>query len=371
MFQYLIARFVEGYAQTPLRLIDYVTFRAAAALATAFLLCVLLGPLTVRILKNRAVAPERLEGILDEKYLVKVKSETPSMGGILVSLSIIVSALLWGDLSNGLLMVFVVTVIAFSVLGFIDDYIKIQDRKKPKAERTGCMKERTKMISMIILSLGSLCFLWQVSPDTFCQFCVPFIKEPLFTMPLYAAFAFGALVVVGTSNAVNLTDGKDGLAVGCTIFCVLAYGAFAYMTAHKVFAAYLNLNYIPESTEVVVFSCAIVGACIGFLWFNCNPASMFMGDVGSLALGASIGLIAVLVKQEILLVFVGGVFVLEAGSVLLQRLSCRYLKRKVFKCAPIHHHFELSGWTENQIVVRFWIIAGLLALIGLATLKLR
>ena len=367
MIHYYITHFVSHFKDTPLRLIDYVSFRAGAAAMTAFLLVLFFGPFTVRMLKKlNTVAADRYKDV-DPALVNKLKSKTPSMGGILIVASITVSLLLWGDLTNALLQIFLAATLGFALLGFLDDYAKTA------LQKSGGISGKCKMFFQILITLVSLYFFNQLSEtgDIIRDLYVPFIKEPVYVMPLYLAFIFGSLVVVGSSNAVNLTDGKDGLAVGCVTFCTLAYTAFAYMTGHKIFAHYLSLNYIPGSGEIAVFGCAIAGSCIGFLWHNCHPASMFMGDTGSLALGGAVGLIAVLVKQEILLLLVGWVFVMEAGSVMLQVASFKLTGKRIFLCSPIHHHFEKKGWPETQIVVRFWIIAGVCALLGLATLKLR
>ncbi|MBR4885454.1 MAG: phospho-N-acetylmuramoyl-pentapeptide-transferase [Lentisphaeria bacterium] len=363
MFYYLIHLW-SGYQNTPLRLIDYSTFRSGAALLTAFLLCIFFGPMTVRMLKN-AIAPERLKGLVDEKFIDQQKSKTPSMGGLLIVFAIAVSTGLWSDFSNPLPAVFLGTLLTYSAIGFIDDFYKVF-----RKDRDG-IRGRTKLILQFLSAGGALWAFHQISPETFTQFTVPFMKGALFVMPVWLAYLYGALVVVGASNAVNLTDGKDGLCPGCMIFCALAYGVFAYVTGHRVFAEYLDVNYIAGASEVVVLTAALIGACIGFLWFNCHPAAMFMGDTGSLALGGVIGLIAVLVKQELLLVIVGGVFVMEIVSVMLQVASFKLTGKRIFRCTPIHHHFEQGGWTETQIVTRFWILAGLLAFIGMATLKIR
>lgn len=363
MFYYLIHLW-SGYQNTPLRLIDYSTFRSGAALLTAFLLCIFFGPMTVRMLKN-AIAPERLKGLVDEKFIDQQKSKTPSMGGLLIVFAIAVSTGLWSDFSNPLPAVFLGTLLTYSAIGFIDDFYKVF-----RKDRDG-IRGRTKLILQFLSAVGALWAFHQISPETFTQFTVPFMKGALFVMPVWLAYLYGALVVVGASNAVNLTDGKDGLCTGCMIFCALAYGVFAYVTGHRVFAEYLDVNYIAGASEVVVLTAALIGACIGFLWFNCHPAAMFMGDTGSLALGGVIGLIAVLVKQELLLVIVGGVFVMEIVSVMLQVASFKLTGKRIFRCTPIHHHFEQGGWTETQIVTRFWILAGLLAFIGMATLKIR
>lgn len=363
MFYYLIHLW-SGYQNTPLRLIDYSTFRSGAALLTAFLLCIFFGPMTVRMLKN-AIAPERLKGLVDEKFIDQQKSKTPSMGGLLIVFAIVVSTGLWSDFSNPLPAVFLGTLLTYCAIGFIDDFYKVF-----RKDRDG-IRGRTKLLLQFLSAGGALWAFHQISPETFTQFTVPFMKGALFVMPVWLAYIYGALVVVGASNAVNLTDGKDGLCTGCMIFCALAYGVFAYVTGHRVFAEYLDVNYIAGASEVVVLTAALIGACIGFLWFNCHPAAMFMGDTGSLALGGVIGLIAVLVKQELLLIIVGGVFVMEIVSVMLQVASFKLTGKRIFRCTPIHHHFEQGGWTETQIVTRFWIIAGLLAFIGMATLKIR
>jgi len=369
MFYYLFTTLIPNYQETPLRLLDYVTFRAGAALVTSFFLALLFGPLTVRLLKRlNAMAPSRLEGLVEAEFTHHEKDKTPSMGGLLIVASILISSCLWGRLDNRLLLIFLGTAAAFCGLGFWDDFAKVA------LKRRDGIPGRVKLICQFVIAFIALYF-YSHTPgagETFRQLCVPFVKQPVWPMmPIVIAYIFGLFVVVGSSNAVNLTDGKDGLAVGCTIFCVLTYGAFAYMASHKVFAEHLDLNYIAGASEIVVLAASVAGACIGFLWHNCYPASMFMGDTGSLALGGIIGLIAVLVNQEILLILVGGVFVMEIVSVMIQVASFKLTGKRVFLCTPIHHHFEKKGWTETQIVVRFWILAGMLALFGLATLKLR
>ncbi len=362
---YMLAQLQELFG--PLRLFEYVTFRAAGAAFTAMLLTFIFGPLTVRLLKRfRTAAPARLEGLVDEKFIDRDKDKTPSMGGLLIVASITVATILWGALSNPLVIVFLCTLLALCALGFIDDYSKIA--------RKGGVSGRMKLLCQFLIALTAIYVLDSLpeSRGLLRQLMVPFYKAPLIGgMAALWSYAFASLVVVGSSNAVNLTDGKDGLAVGCAIFCALTYAAFSYLCGHRLFAGYLSIPFIPGASEVVVFAAAIAGACIGFLWHNCYPASMFMGDTGSLPLGGSIGLIAVLVKQELILVVVGGVFVLEAVSVIIQVTSFKLFKKRVFLCTPIHHHFEQKGWTETQIVVRFWILSGIFALIGLATLKLR
>ena len=353
----------------PLRLFDQVTFRAGGALITSMVICFLLGPVTVKLLKRfRAQAPTRLEGLVPEEFIDREKDKTPSMGGLLIVASIALSTMLWAMLSNPLVMVFLATLLSFAALGFLDDYIKIAYKNR------GGVPGKIKLLWQFAIAASAIYFLDSVLEGDYQlgQLLIPFIKDPVYVSSSFVLMlAFTSLVVVGSSHAVNLTDGKDGLAVGATIFCVLTYGAIAYLCGHKIFAGYLNIPFIPGASEVVVFASAITGACIGFLWYNCHPASMFMGDTGSLALGGTIGLIAVLVKQEVTLLIVGGVFVMEAVSVMIQVTSFKLFGKRVFLCTPIHHHFERKGWTETQIVVRFWILSGIFALLGMATLKLR
>jgi phospho-N-acetylmuramoyl-pentapeptide-transferase len=353
----------------PLRLFQYVTFRAGGAFFTAVALSFIFGPATISLLKKfQATAPSRLKGLAPDEFIASEKNETPSMGGILILFAIFVSTLFWALPENKMVWIFLFTLISLGLVGFADDYAKVAMKK-----RDG-IPGKIKLALQIIVGVAAVYFLYKL-PQTgrlVSDFYVPFLKHPLLSgLPLIPAVAFGALVLTASSNAVNLTDGKDGLAVGCSIFSSLAYAIFAYMCGHKIFAEYLNIPFIPGASEVVVFAMAICGACIGFLWFNCHPASMFMGDTGSLALGASIGLIAVLVKQEVNLIIIGGVFVIEALSVIIQVISFKLTGKRVFLCSPLHHHFERKGWTETQIVVRFWILAGIFAILGIASLKIR
>ncbi|MCK5844317.1 MAG: phospho-N-acetylmuramoyl-pentapeptide-transferase, partial [Victivallales bacterium] len=354
----------------PLRLFRFVTFRTGGAAFTAMALTFILGPLTVRLLKRfNTVAPPRLEGLVPDEHLTPEKNSTPSMGGLLIIFSITVSALLWGVPWNPLLIVFLVTMLALAAVGFLDDYSKVKHKK-----RDG-ISGRAKLLFQFIIASCAIGFLFILpeTSDLMWHFMVPFLKDPVFTGTYGAVFSVvvGILAVMGASNAVNLTDGKDGLAVGCVICCALTYAVFAYFCGHRIFAEYLRIPYIPGAGEVAVLAAAMGGASIGFLWFNCHPATMFMGDTGSLALGGTIALIAVLVKQELTLILVGGVFVMEAGSVIIQVASMKLTGKRVFLCTPIHHHFERKNWDETQIVVRFWILSAIFALFALATLKLR
>lgn len=354
----------------PFRVFNYVTFRAGGAAATALLLVLIFGPLTVKILKKiNATAPSRHKGLIPDEFLNPEKDKVPSMGGILIVASIVISTLLWAVPTNRMMIAFLFLIIALCVIGFADDYAKVVHRN-----RDG-IPGKVKLIAQFVIAIVAVLYLLLL-PRTgviLSQLMVPCLKDPIL-MGFYGTLVtvpLGILVVVGSSNAVNLTDGKDGLAIGSVIFCALAYMAFAYISGNKIFADHLDVHYIAGAGEVGIFAAAIVGAGIGFLWYNCQPASMFMGDTGSLALGGSVGLIAVLVRQELILLIIGGVFVMEALSVIIQVGSFKLTGKRVFLCAPIHHHFERKGWTENQIVIRFWILAGLFALIGLATLKLR
>ena len=354
------------YSVGVLRLFDYVTFRAGGAALTAFLIVLLFGKQFARYLSNLNVrSAERLEGLVPVEFIDKEKSRTPCMGGILIVGAIIISGLLWNDLSSGISLSLLMGVFLFCAIGFIDDYCKVV-----KKNRDG-ISGRCKLILQTIVAALVLASLMRVPHlrESLQDFMVPFAKTPVCRG--WWVLIFEILVIVGASNAVNLTDGKDGLASGCTIFSALTYATFAYLMGHKIFANYLNIPFVPDISEAVVFSAALGGACIGFLWHNCHPASMFMGDTGSLALGGALGMLAVITRQELLLLLVGSVFVIEAVSVMIQVASFRLFGKRVFLCTPIHHHFERLNWTETQIVVRFWIISGVCALLALATLKLR
>ena len=358
------------YIWGPLRLFHFVTFRAAGAAFTAMMIAFLLGPLTIRLLKRfNTTAPTRLKGLVPDEHIDFSKDKVPSMGGILIVFSITLTAFLWGNPENPYLIVFLVTLLALAAVGFLDDYIKIRH------EGRDGVSGKFKLIFQFLIAGCAVFFLFS-TPSTYNDMwtlMIPFFKDPVLTgtTGAVAAVSIGILAVVGSSNAVNLTDGKDGLAVGCSIICALTYAGFAYLSGHSVLADYLRIPFISGASEVTIFAAATAGACIGFLWYNCHPASMFMGDTGSLALGGTIGLIAVLVKQEFTLILVGGVFVIEALSVIIQVASFKLTGKRVFLCTPIHHHFERKGWTETQIVVRFWIISGILAMAAIATLKIR
>ena len=350
----------------PMRLFKYATFRAGGAWITAFLLVVLLGGWTARMLRRFNVrAAERLEGLVPPEFIDKRKSGTPCMGGILLVGAIVVSTFLWARL-GWVATVLMVSTLLLALTGFIDDYIKVT-----RQDRGGLPGWWKLLFQFVVAGVG----LWVLSRvpsygGELYKFYVPFINRPVLES-WWWCFPFAVLVIVGSSNAVNLTDGKDGLASGCTIFCALTYAVFLYLMGNRNFAERLDIPFINGVAEAGVFAAALCGACIGFLWHNCYPASMFMGDTGSLPLGGAVGMLAVLARQELLLIVVGGVFVMEIVSVIIQVTSFKLTGKRVFLCTPIHHHFERKGWTETQIVVRFWIISGVLALLALATLKLR
>ena len=341
---------------------SYLTLRAMLATITAVFICLMVGPAMIRKLTLYKIGQSvRDDG--PKSHLAK--SGTPTMGGALILVSIAVTVLLWADLSNRFVWVVLVVTLGFGVIGWVDDYRKVVHRN-PKG-----LSARTKYFWQSVIGLSAAIFLAWSGSAAQTELIVPFFKN--FAYPL-GAIGFVVLtyfVIVGTSNAVNLTDGLDGLAILPTVMIGSALGIFAYVAGNAVFAKYLGFPLIPGAGELTVFCAAIAGAGLGFLWFNAYPAAVFMGDVGALALGAALGTIAVITRQEIVLFVMGGVFVVETLSVVLQVASFKLTGKRVFRMAPLHHHYELKGWKENQVVVRFWIITALLVLAGLSTLKLR
>jgi phospho-N-acetylmuramoyl-pentapeptide-transferase len=339
----------------------YITFRTIYASLTAFLICFILGPWVIRQLSALQVRQYiREEGPQSHQ----TKAGTPTMGGTLILFSLSVSTLLWGNITNFYIWVVLLVTIGFGIIGFVDDYLMLS-RKRNKG-----LTAKNKFLLQTCLGLAAG-YLLVIHPEFSTQVTIPFFKN-LSPDLGWGYMFFAAFVIVGTSNAVNLTDGLDGLAIGPTIIASVTYMVFAYVAGHVKIADYLQLNYVAGSGELTVFCGALAGAGLGFLWFNAYPAQVFMGDVGSLSLGASLGTVAVVTKQEILLVLVGGLFVIEALSVIFQ---VSYYKmthgRRIFRMAPLHHHFELKGWPEPKVIVRFWIIAVALALVAISTLKLR
>jgi phospho-N-acetylmuramoyl-pentapeptide-transferase len=341
----------------------YISFRAALAVITSLLICLFLGPRIIKMLKNLQIGQNiRKEG--PESH--QKKAGTPTMGGLLIIVSVLISVLFWGDWSNRLLWVVTFSMVGYALIGGADDYIKIVKKRSKGLSPSAKILSQT----FIALAIGIFLIIISASGEFDTKLHFPFFKNLVMELGWFF-LVFVIIVIVGSSNAVNLTDGLDGLAVGSVMIAASTYTVFAYTAGHKIVSEYLNIAYVRGAGELAVCVGAVLGACIGFLWFNCHPAQVFMGDIGSLALGGTIGTVAVLCKQELLLVIVGGLFVVEALSVIIQVLSFKLTGKRVFKMAPLHHHFELLGWSESKIVVRFWIIAILFALLSLATLKLR
>ena len=342
---------------------NYLTLRAVLACLTALLISFLVGPALIRRLTAYKVGQSvRDDG--PQSHLAK--AGTPTMGGALILTSIAITVLLWADLGNRLVWLVLWVMIGFGAIGWVDDYRKVVARN-PKG-----LSVRMKLFWQSVIGLAAACFLaFYTSLPAQTEFIVPFFKQVAYPLSALGFIVMTFFVIVGTSNAVNLTDGLDGLAIMPTVMIGGALGVFAYVAGHAVFSKYLGFPYIPGAGELTVICGAIAGAGLAFLWFNAYPAEVFMGDVGALALGAVLGTIAVVVRQEIVLFIMGGVFVVETLSVMLQVASFKLTGRRIFRMAPLHHHYELKGWKENQVVVRFWIITMMLILVGLSTLKLR
>ncbi|MCG8431996.1 MAG: phospho-N-acetylmuramoyl-pentapeptide-transferase [Candidatus Omnitrophica bacterium] len=349
---------------SPFNIFRYITFRCVLALLTSFLISLIFGPFLIRKLTRHKIGEHiRREDSARLHELHRGKQDTPTMGGLLILASVIISTCLWADTANRYVMVALFSLIWLGATGFCDDYLK-QIKRNPKG-----LPPRAKLASQVVLGLLLGAFLVMDSPDNI-RLSVPFFKDVSLNLDgLYILFVI--LVIAGSSNAVNLTDGLDGLAVGIVVMVGVAFAALSYITGNVKFSGYLLVPYIRGTGELAVFCSSLIGAGLGFLWFNCYPASIFMGDVGSLALGGALGTVALLIKKEMLLIIVGGIFVLEALSVILQVGSYKLTGRRLFKIAPLHHHFQFLNWSENKVIVRFWIIAALLALFTLATLKIR
>lgn len=341
----------------------YITFRSAWAGITALVLCLLIAPYLIRFLQRLQIG-EKIRDDGPERHLAK--SGTPTMGGLLILFSFVLSTMLWANLSNFYIWVIIFVAIGFGLIGLCDDVLKFR--------KGDGLRARTKIILQIILSVGVAVFLSYYDPvraDYATRLFVPFFKD--FTPDLgWGYLVFIVFIVVGTSNAVNLTDGLDGLAIGPIIIATIALTVIVYLTGHAKFSEYLNIQHIGEAGELAVLTSALIGASLGFLWYNTYPAQIFMGDVGSLSLGGVLGTIACISKQELLLIPVGGIFVIEALSVIIQVVYFKYTGgKRFFKMAPLHHHFEQLGWPEPKVIVRFWIVAAIMAIASLSTLKLR
>lgn len=348
----------------PLNLFRYITFRSGGAVMTALLVSFWLGPRVIRWLraKQREGQPIRSDG--PESHLL-TKKGTPTMGGVLILLALTLATLLWADLSNGFVWVVLIVTLGYGGIGFLDDYLKLTKRT------SGGLPGRLKLLGQGLIGIIAAVIVMRLTdPRLATSVALPLFKDLL--IPLGLTFPlWGAIVMMGSSNAVNLTDGLDGLAIVPVMIAAACFALIAYLCGNAVFSTYLGIPSVPGTGELAVFCGAMVGASLGFLWFNAPPAMVFMGDTGSLATGGALGAVAVAVKHELVLAIIGGLFVLEAVSVIVQVASFKLTGRRVFRMAPLHHHFEKKGWQEPTIVIRFWIIAMILAIVGLSTLKLR
>ncbi len=347
---------------SPFNVFRYITFRTAVAVITASILSLLFAPFVIDRLKRLSL----IQQIRDDGPKAHYdKAGTPTMGGILILGSIVLTSLLWSDLKNKYVWIMIMATIGFGLIGFLDDYLKIR-RRNSKGLRP-CYKFAGQIVLALIIGV----ILYYDANDPYPSILsIPFFKKWLIDLGWFY-IPFSIIVIIGSSNAVNLTDGIDGLAIGLVGIAVAANGALVYISGHSGFAHYLQVLYLPGTGELTVFCGAMLGASLGFLWYNAYPAELFMGDVGSLGLGGALGTLAVITKHEIVLAVVGGIFVLEATSVILQVISFKLTGKRIFKMAPLHHHFELKGWPEPKVIVRFWIVGIMLALLSLATLKLR
>lgn len=341
---------------------QYLTLRAIVGVLTALLISLTVGPYMIRKLSFYQIG-QSIRELGPQSHLSK--AGTPTMGGVLILVSIGITTLLWADLSNRYVWLVLAVTFSFGAIGWIDDY-----KKLIKRDSRGLPARQKYLYQSVVGLVVALVLYFSASQDAETQLLVPFLKNVAVDLGwMFVVLTY--FVIVGSSNAVNLTDGLDGLAIMPTVLVAGALGIFAYATGHAQFSTYLGIPYIPGAGEVVVFCGALVGAGLGFLWFNAYPAQVFMGDIGALALGAALGIIAVIVRQELVLVIMGGVFVMEAVSVILQVASFKLTGKRIFRMAPLHHHFELKGWPEPRVIVRFWIITVILVLIGLASLKIR
>ena len=360
LYQFLL-NFIDNFGF--LNVFKYLTFRTGLSVFTSLIISFLIGnPLINYFAKKQITGPIRQDGPID--HIIK-KSGTPTMGGLMILIGIIVSTLLWADLKNIYIWIVLFVCTSLGLLGFLDDYLKI------KLKNSYGINAKLKFFGQFMISLIALITLvYFTDHETISNLYFPFFKNLILNMGLFF-IPFGIFVIIGSSNAVNLTDGLDGLATVPVMLVALSFSLICYLVGNTVFSDYLQIQYVPNVGELSIFCGSIVGSCLGFLWYNAPPAKIFMGDTGSLSLGGSIASVAIIVKHEIVLAIIGGLFVLETVSVIIQVVSFKLTGKRVFKMAPIHHHFEKKGWAESTVVIRFWIISIILALIGLATLKLR
>ena len=377
MLYYILYQWLQRYF-SPFNVFRYITVRTVYASLTAMFLAFVFGPWLIRKLREMQIGQYiREEG----PQAHQKKKGTPTMGGVLIVLSTLVPTLLWADLTNGFVLLVIFALLAFAGIGFVDDYAKVS--KQRNLGLTSKQKFSLQLLVSFIIGIGLLGLATRAAYST--QLSIPFAKrlhpdlvvhvfltsKHFWFLAFVPFLVFVAIVITGSSNAVNLTDGLDGLAIGCTVIAAGALTVLTYVSSNYRWATYLDIAFTPRVAEVTVFCGALVGASVGFLWYNAHPAEVFMGDVGSLALGGTLGTIAVIIKQEILLFFVGGIFVVEAMSVILQVGSFKLRGKRIFRMAPLHHHFELMGWSESKVIVRFWILALIFALFAVTTLKLR
>jgi phospho-N-acetylmuramoyl-pentapeptide-transferase len=347
-----------------LNVFQYITFRTGGAIMTALAVSLLFGPAMIRMLRARQSAGQPIRTVGPQSHLVSKKG-TPTMGGFLILFGAIVATLLWADLRNGLIWAVIFVTVGFGAVGFADDFLKVTKRSSDG------VPGRLKLLFEFVIALIAVHWIMTLAPSELASaVTLPFIKTLLIQLGMFFV-VFGALVIVGASNAVNLTDGLDGLAIVPVMIAAASLGLISYLAGNAIFAEYLQIHYVPKAGELAVLCGALLGAGLGFLWYNTPPAMVFMGDTGSLSLGGALGAISVAVKHELVLAIIGGLFVAEAVSVMVQVASFKLTGRRIFRMAPIHHHYEQLGWSEPTIVIRFWIISVVLALLGLASLKLR
>jgi len=346
-----------------LNVFKYLTFRTGLSVVSSLIVVFVIGGPLIKFFSEKMITgPIRQDGPID--HIIK-KSGTPTMGGVIIIIGILSSTLLWADLSNVYVWTLIFVSLSLGILGFIDDMLKI------KLKNSNGLKSRYKFLGQVLIGVMTLFILIKFSNHEYLfNLYFPFFKNLIWQMGLFF-IPFGLFVIIGASNAVNLTDGLDGLATVPVMLVAISFTLISYVVGNTIFSEYLQIQYIPDVGELSIFCGSVVGACLGFLWYNAPPAKIFMGDTGSLSLGGSLAVIAIIVKHEIVLAIIGGLFVLETISVIIQVVSFKLTGKRIFKMAPIHHHFEKKGWAESTIVIRFWIIAIILALVGLATLKLR
>jgi phospho-N-acetylmuramoyl-pentapeptide-transferase len=346
---------------TPFNVFMYLTFRGAYAALTTLLIAYICGPLIIEALRKLNIGQAvRSDGPVTHLS----KDGTPTMGGVMIIVSVLISMLLWQDLKNVKVALAIIAFVAFGLIGFLDDYLKVT------RHNSAGLPAWAKLAGQFTVAIGVVVFLYYNSEKEITYLYLPFFKNPVVDMGVLW-IPFGVLLIVGESNAVNFSDGLDGLLAGLLILVFIALAIICYLTGRSDYSSYLGIPYIPDAGELTVFCLAAVGACIGFLWFNAHPAEVFMGDVGSLSLGGVVAVISLMIKKEILVLVIGGVFVLEIASVVIQVISYKLRKKRVFRMAPIHHHFELAGWAETKVVIRFWILGGLFTIIALSTLKIQ